>query len=213
MALVNNDSRRRIMYFHKVYRVLMFDKLDIYLLSVILGSILATIMREWLLNRLSEKMKTIRLRESLIKECKLIKEPSFSLTRTTKKLILSDREIRLRRIYKFALQSRGGEGELKWEFSNDIKDFQFKNSGNTFELAEQIRIQIESLAKYLRENELEGSCRIFFIGGRLFLQVILRLCRITLTCPVKFSPEHSRYDISIYTAVSGAGIGTEFLAN
>jgi hypothetical protein len=134
---------------------------DYFLISAIIGSILASHLKDYL----SEKASMKRLRISIIKKsnCK------------TNIPILSTKQSRTEIIYKFAL--RGGqfdppvdELQAAHEFSNII-----------FNLAQQIKGIVERLASFLKERELKGIVNIFFKSGKLILELILYKCKIDIT--------------------------------
>ena len=77
-----------------------------------------------------------RLKNSIINESELV----IKSERPTRK-------IRIKKIYKFALDNRGGQFEdfqINHEFSNEI-----------FKLAQEIKRLVERLARFLKERELK----------------------------------------------------------
>ena len=77
-----------------------------------------------------------RLKNSIINESELV----IKSARPTRK-------IRIKKIYKFALDNRGGQFEdfqINHEFSNEI-----------FKLAQEIKRLVERLARFLKERELK----------------------------------------------------------
>jgi hypothetical protein len=110
------------MCYNRILRVWVIDPLDYFLISAIIGSILASHLK----NYLSEKSSMERLKKSIINK-------SNCLPRKTNIPILSTKHARPKKIYNFAL--RGGqfdppvdELQAAHEFSNEI-----------FNLAQQIK--------------------------------------------------------------------------
>ena len=80
-----------------------------------------------------------RLKNSIINESELV----IKSERPTP----NSRKIRIKKIYKFALDNRGGQFEdfqINHEFSNEI-----------FKLAQEIKRLVERLARFLKERELK----------------------------------------------------------
>ena len=171
------------MYYNRILRVWVVDPLDYFLLSAILGSILASCLKDYL----SEKKAMERLKNSIIK----------------KSVIKSDRptpnskEIRLKKIYKFALENRGGQ------FENFQADHEFSNE--VLKLAQEIKGLVERLASFLKERELKGVARIFFKNGRLLLELILYKCRIDIT--YSLLTEGLSTQVIVITATAGGAAG------
>jgi len=132
------------MFYNRILRVWVVDPWDYFLLSAILGSILASSLKDYL----SENKAMRRLKNSIIKKLKLVsKFDRPTLTPNSKK-------IRIKKIYRFALGNRGGQFEnfqANYEFSNEV-----------FNLAQGIKLLVERLASFLKERELKGVARIFF---------------------------------------------------
>ena len=107
------------MYYNKILRVWVVDPLNYFSLSAVIGSILASCLKDYL----AEKKFMERLKNRIIKKSKLV--------------IKSDRptpnfkEIRIKKIYKLALENRGGQ------FKNFQADHKFSNE--VFKLAEEIK--------------------------------------------------------------------------
>lgn len=150
------------MYYNKILRIWVVDQFDYFLLSVILGNIIGSSLK----NHLSETKAMERLKNSIIKKSQV--------------LIKSDRPIpnlkqrKIQKIYKFALGNRGGQ-----QFENFQIDHEFSNE--SFKLAQEIKGLVERLASFLKERELKGIAKIFFKNGRLFLDLILYNCQIGIT--------------------------------
>jgi hypothetical protein len=152
------------MYYNRILRVWVVDPLDYFLISAILGSIVASRLKDYL----SEKKTMERLKDSIIKKSKIVIQSDKS-----DKLIYNSKKMRTKKIYKFALESRGGQ------FENVQTDHEFSNE--VFKLAEKIKGLVERLALFLKERELKGVARIFFKNGRLLLELVLYKCKIDLT--------------------------------
>ncbi len=147
------------MYYNRILRVWVFDTLDYFLLSAILGSIVASSLKDYL----SEKRAMERLKNSIVKKSKLVRQSN--------RFISNSKEIK--KIYRFALQNRGGQFEkfqADHEFSNEV-----------LKLADEIKRLVERLARFLKERELKGVARIFFKNGRLLLELLLYKCKIDIT--------------------------------
>jgi len=152
------------MFYNRILRVWVIDPLDYFLISAIIGSILASHLK----NYLSEKASMERLKRSIINK-------SNCLPSKTNIPILITKQARIIKIYNFSL--RGGqfdppvdELQAAHEFSNEI-----------FNLAQQIKGIAERLATFLKERELKGIAKIFFKSGRLILELILYKCKINIT--------------------------------
>jgi hypothetical protein len=123
----------------------MIDPLDYFLISSIIGSILASRLK----NYLSEKASMERLKRSIINKSNC--PPS-----KTNLPILNIKQAKTKKIYNFAL--RGGqfnplvdELQAALEFSNEI-----------FNLAQQIKGIVERLATFLKEKKIKRNCEHFF---------------------------------------------------
>lgn len=151
------------MYYNRILRVWVVNPSDYFLLSAILGSILASCLKEYL----SEKKAMERLKKSIIKKSK-----SKSIIKLDRP-IPNSKEKRIKKIYKFALGNRGGQFEdfqIEYEFENEL-----------FNLAQEIKGLVERLAAFLKERELKGVAKIFFKSGRLLLELILYKCKIDIS--------------------------------
>ena len=145
------------MYYNRLLRVWVLDQLDYFLISALIGSLAAS----YLKNYLSEKAAMERLKNSIINKSKLATKANTP--------ILSSKEAKIEKIYRFALNNRGGQFE---EFQAD-HDF----SNEAFNLAQEIK----GLAMFLKQRELKGIAKIFFKSGRLILELILFKCHINIT--------------------------------
>lgn len=151
------------MYFNKILRIWVFDTLDYFLISVLIGSLIASHLKKYL----SEKASMERLKNSIIKKSSL---------RRLKTPIYSPKESKIKRIYKFALDNRGGQFD---EFQADPE-----LSNEAFNLAHNIKNLVERLAVFLKQRELKGIAQIFFKNGRLILKLILYKCNISINYPI-----------------------------
>nr|WPV76512.1 hypothetical protein [Naviculales sp.] len=170
------------MYYNRILRVWVLDQLDYFLLSALLGSIMASALKEYL----SEKAARERLKNSIIKKSTLVR---------SKPPIFNSKKTKIKKIYKFALNNRGGqfeEFEAQQEFSNE-----------SFKLAQKIRAIVEQLASFLKERELRGFLKIFFKGGRLILELIFYKCNINITFLI-LNKQLSTHVIVLTATVGGA---------
>ena len=173
------------MYYNKILRIWVVDPLDIFLLSAILASIIASCLKDYL----SEKKAMERLKNSIIKKSKLVTK--------SKRPISNSKEIRIKKIYRFALDNRGGQ------FENFQADHEFSNE--VFKLAQEIKKLVERLASFLKERELKGVAKIFFKNGRLLLELILYKCKIDLT--YSLLTEGLSTQVIVTTATAGGAAG------
>lgn len=173
------------MYYNRILRVWVVDSLDYFLLSVIIGSILASCLKDYL----SEKKAMQRLKNSIIKKSKSVIKPARPTANSKK--------IRIKKIYKFALENRGGQ------FENFQADHEFSNE--IFKLTQEIKGLVERLASFLKERELKGVAKIFFKNGRLLLELILYKCRIDIT--YLLLTEGLSTQVIVITATAGGAAG------
>jgi hypothetical protein len=87
------------------------------------------------------------------------------------KSISSTRKLKILKIYNLSL--RGGQ------FQPPVDDFE-----SVFALAQKIKTVVEKLAIFLKRKELKGATKIFFKGGRLILELVLRNCNISVNYSV-----------------------------
>nr|YP_010516824.1 hypothetical protein ON958_pgp094 [Haslea pseudostrearia]UXN44606.1 hypothetical protein [Haslea pseudostrearia] len=120
------------MYYNKILRIWTLDPLDYFLLSAILGSIVASHLKDYLF----EKKAMERLKNSIIKKSELVI--------TSDRPISNSKKIRIKNIYKFTLENRGGQFE---NFQADDK-----LSNKIFKLAQEIKGLVELLALLKNEN-------------------------------------------------------------
>jgi hypothetical protein len=140
-------------------------------------------------DQLSEKKAMERLKNSIIKKSKLVSQSS--------KPVLKSKEAKIKKIYKIALENRGGQFEdfqAHHEFSNEVLN-----------LAQEIRGLVERLAIFLKERELKGVARIFFKNGRLLLKLLLYKCRIDITYALL--TEGLSTQVIVITATAGGAAG------
>lgn len=122
------------MYYNKTLRVWVVDQLDYILLSALLESILALFLKDYV----SESKAMERLKNSIIKKSK-----SESIIKSDR-LTPNFKEIRIKKIYKFALENRRGQLEnfqADYEFSNEV-----------FKLGQKIKGLVEQLASFLKNK-------------------------------------------------------------
>lgn len=175
------------MYYHRILRSWTLDPLDYFLLSAIIGSLVASRLKDYL----SEKRATERLKNSIIKKSKLV------IKSNSNKPIFNSKETRIKKIYKFALDNRGGQ------FENFQADYEFSNE--VFKLAQEIKGLVERLAAFLKERELKGVARFFFKNGRLVLELILYKCRIDIT--YSLLTQGVTTQVIVITATAGGAAG------
>jgi hypothetical protein len=175
------------MYYNRILRSWVLDPFDYFLLSAIIGSLVASRLKDYL----SEKKAMERLKNSIIKKSKL------KLGVKSDRLIFNSKETRIRKVYKVALENRGGQ------FENFQADHEFSNEA--FKLAQKIQGLVERLARFLKERELKGVARIFFKNGRLLLELILYKCRIDITYALL--TEGLNTQVIVITATAGGAAG------
>ena len=173
------------MFYNRILRAWVLDPLDYFLLSAILGSIVASRLKSYLL----EKKAMERLKNSIIKKSESIIESDRPIS--------NSKYIKIRKIYRLALNSRGGQ----------LEDFLASNE--VLELAKGIKGLIERLAIFLKQRELKGIARIFFKNGRLLLELILYKCKIDITYSVlnELLTEGLSTQVIVITATSGGAAG------
>ena len=173
------------MYYNRILRVWVVDPLDYFLLSAIIGSLAASRLKDYL----SEKKAMERLKNSIIKKSKLVHQSD--------RPIFNSKETRIKKIYKVALDNRGGQ------FENFQADHEFSNE--VFNLAQEIKGLVERLARFLKKRESKGVARIFFKNGRLLLELILYKCRIDIT--YSLLTEGLSTQVIVITATAGGAAG------
>lgn len=173
------------MYYNRILGVWLVDPLDYFLLSAIIGSLVGSRLKDYL----SEKKAMERLRNSIIKKSKLVRQSS--------RPIFNSKKMRIEKIYKVALENRGGQ------FGNFQADPEFSNE--VFKLAQEIKGFVERLARFLKERELKGLARIFFKNGRLLLKLVLWTCRIDIT--YSLVNEGLSTQVIVITATTGGAAG------
>lgn len=167
------------MYYNRILRIWVIDLVDYSLISAIIGSLVASHLKKYL----SEKAAMKRLKKSIINKSRLL---------APKTPILKSKDSKLKRIYKFALENRGGQFE---EFKAD----------HEFSMAQQIQQMVERLAEFLKRRELKGLLKIFFRHGRLILELILYRCNINMSYAVL--TEGLSIQVIVFTATVGGAAG------
>jgi len=174
------------MYYNRILRIWVFDPLDYFLISALIGSLAASYLKK----HFSEKESMKRLRDSIISKSILVKS----------KIPISKSRIKrekVRRVTRFALNNRGGqfeESQASHQLSNEL-----------FKLAQEIKKRVESLAAVLKERELQGALKIFFKSGRLVLQLILHKCNIRIS--YSDLTEGLSTQVIVFTITSGGAAG------
>jgi hypothetical protein len=148
------------MYYDKIFRIWVLDLYDYSLISLFIGSLIASRLKKYF----SEKIAMERLKSSIINKSGLVR---------LKTPISRTKEAKIKQIYRFALDNRGGQFE---EFQAD-----YKLSNEVFNLAQNIRDLVERLALFLKRKKLRGMAKIFFKGSRLMLELILYNCNISIS--------------------------------
>jgi hypothetical protein len=150
-------------FYNRILCVWVFDPLDYILISALIGSLIASRLKEYL----SEKAAMERLKSSIINEAYLLTSSEAQVP------IWSSKRAKIKQIYRFALGERGGQ------FIEFQADFEFSNEA--FNLAQNIKGLVERLAVFLKKRELKGIAKIFFKNGRLMLQLLLYNRNIDIT--------------------------------
>ena len=78
--IVKIINKKSFMYYNRILRVWVLDSFDYFLLSAILGSIIASRLK----NYLSEKKAMERLKNSIIKKSELVRQSDRSITNSKK---------------------------------------------------------------------------------------------------------------------------------
>lgn len=170
------------MYYDKILRVWVIDLLDYFLISALIGSLLAFYAK----NYQSEDAAMKRLKNSIIKESLLISAKPIPVNSKTYKS-------GSKRSLKIALEIKGGQ-------QKDII-----SEADLYKLALEIKKIVEKLAAYLKERELTGFLRIFFKGGRLVLDLILQKCDINIT--YETFNRGVKTQVIVYTIAAGGASG------
>jgi hypothetical protein len=181
----NQQIRIIMVYYNRILRILVFDIIDYFLISALIGSLIAPYVKDYL----SEKAAMERLKNSLIRKSRLV--PSRKRPRLTSK------EAKIKKIYKFALTGRGGQ-------LDDLQvELQLTDQG--FRLAQEIQRLVTKLAAYLKQRELKGILRIFFKHGRLVLELILFRCNINIS--YAYLTEGLSTQVIVFTTLAGGATG------
>lgn len=175
------------MYYNRILRQIIVDPFDYFLIFAIFGSFSASYLKEYL----SEKKAMERLKNSILKKSEL------AIQSNRPNLSSRSKAARIQKIYKFALENRGGE------FDKFPENHEFSNQ--EFQIAEQIKRFVERLAHFLKQRELKGIAKIFFKNGRLILELILYTCRIDIT--YLLLNEGLNTQVIVITATAGGAFG------
>jgi hypothetical protein len=132
-----------------------------------------------------------RLKSSIINKSGLVRSEITTL---------STREAKIKQIYRFALDNRGGQFQ---EFQAD-----YELSNEVFNLAQNIKGLVERLAIFLKRKELRGIAKIFFKNGRLILELILYKCNISISYAI--INEGLNAQIVVITTSVGGAVGFAF---
>lgn len=182
-------NKENIMYYHRLFRKWVIDGFDIFLLSAILGGLVASHLKQYL----SEKQSIERLKKSMIEKSKLQIQ--------SKKAIPNSKEMRIKKVYKLALQNRGGQ------LDNLPQDLE--NARKAVQLAEKIRKLVENFAIFLKRNEMKGIFKILFKNGRLLLELLLTKYNIQIyyqICYI-FTEQGLNTQIVVWTSTMGGLTG------
>ena len=150
------------MFYNRILRIWVVDTIDYFLISLIVGRLIGL----YLKNYLSEKESLKRLKLSIINKSDINK--SKLLIRNKK--ILNPKDLKLKKIYRMVFETYGGDFQEHLKYNGDI-----------FNFAQEIKENLERLASFLKERELQGFAKIFFKNGRLFLELILYTCKKVLS--------------------------------
>lgn len=131
-----------MVYYSKIYQIWMLDLWDYFIISVLIGQFIASRLKRYL----SEKESIKRLKESLKKESQLLA--------AWKRTILSQKSKSLR-IYRFALDNRGGD----FLFLDDLMNLD-TDPKRPFRIAQGIKSIVTRLLIYLKENELKRILKV-----------------------------------------------------
>jgi len=174
------------MYYDRIYRIWVIDRYDYFLISAILGAVVAPYVKEYL----SEKAATDRLKKSIESKSRL-------LLPSRKQRKLNAMKQQIKKVYRFALTGRGGQ----------LDDFQasFEPTETGFKLAQEIEKLVTRLAAYLKRRELRGILKIFFKNGRLILELILVQCNINLSYATV--GEGLKVQVIVFTSLAGGATG------
>jgi hypothetical protein len=179
------DKKKLMVFYNRILRIWVFDVVDYFLISAIIGSLIAPYVKDYL----SEKAAMKRLKNSIIRKSRLV--PSRKRPRLTSK------EAKIKKIYKFALTGRGGQ-------LDDLQvELQLTDQG--FRLAQEIQRLVTKLAAYLKQRELKGILRIFFKHGRLVLELILFRCNINIS--YAYLTEGLSTQVIVFTTLAGGATG------
>lgn len=140
------------MYYSRILDRWVLDGVDYFFLSALVTRILTRRVKDYF----SKEGSMERLKNSIMKKSHLLKPIKL------KRVDLNSKKAKIKKIYHFALNNRGGQLELD----------------SDYEVAEKIRDIVLRLAEFLKERELKGILKIIFARGRLILELILYTCKI-----------------------------------
>ncbi len=175
------------MYYNKIYRVWMLDSLNYFLISAIIGILVASQLKKYLPKKSSMK----RLKKSIINKSGLLR---------TKTSILESKELKIKRIYRFALESRGGQFEefkVDHEFSSEV-----------FQIVQKFEQIVTRLAGFFKRKELKGLLNFLFSRGRLILELVLYKCSIYISYAIL--TEEVSTQVVVFTVTAGGAAGFTF---
>ena len=175
------------MYYNRIYRVWMLDPLDYFLISALIGSLVASHLKKYL----SEKPAMERLKKSIINKSRLL---------APKTPILESKESKIKRIYRVALDKRGGQleqFEVDYTFSNKL-----------FQIAQKIEQMDMRLTAFLKQRKLKRVLKFFFSRGRVILELILYKCHIDISYAVLTKGVNTQ--LIVFTATTGGAAGFTF---
>ena len=184
------------MYYHHLKKVWVLDVIDLFVLSFAISSFIGSKVRKVLNDREQEAEK--RLRDNIIKESRLL-TPSVETKNPDMQATLI--ESKIQKIYKLALQSRGGADRFEeLENAKDLMADFFK------------RVTIKVVA-FLHTNEARLQdkkqfrdlvLRIIVSQSRFAIEMLLRYCGINLS--YVWLPEWDEY-IVLAALASGSSFG------
>ena len=97
------------MYYNKIVGVWVLDPIDYFLLSACIASIIASLLRNYLSEYISEKASMARLKNAIIKESRLIKPSKLT--------IFDSKKSKIKMVYRFALNNRGGQVDMEYKLA------------------------------------------------------------------------------------------------
>ena len=165
-----------MVYYNKILRIWVIDTIDYFLISAIIASILTSKLK----NYLSEEESMERLKNSIIKKSTKIQPKLTSF---------NSKKSKIKRIYKLALNNRGGEVNIEYELATKIKNI------------------VVQLVTFLKRRELKGFLKIIFCQGRIVMDFILRLCNIQLNYYYSYMSEEITPKVIVIALTTGGTTG------